>query len=81
MVSLEEWLKGRPEIIQKLAAEFPPDIPVYLNGELHQIIGYNEGDALVLYPSTAIDNEPSDSDWDESKIKRICASHLRMPIL
>lgn len=76
---LESWIKSRPGPVQELAAEFPlltkmmlpPPAPP---GPAYWVIGYTEGDELVLSP---IDPRV---DWDRAMDERIrvCARHFRV---
>jgi hypothetical protein len=67
------WLSKRPLKIQAMAAEFPMATPLDVKGIKHWIIGYNEGDMLILSPI-----DPN-LDYDDSVEQKIyaCASHFR----
>jgi hypothetical protein len=68
-----EWLKTRPECVQKLAEEFPLGSKIDVAGIVHYLIGYTEDDRLVISPI-----DPSE-DYDASYELRehLCADHLR----
>jgi len=69
----QEWLKTRPPCIQALAAEFPLDYLVLLDGRVHYILGYTEGDMLMLSPvDPGVDYEAA-----MARMIYLCASHLR----
>ncbi len=68
-----DWLKDRPESVQRLATEFPPDVGIVLEGVIHYVIGYTEGDRLILSPvDPSVDLEAA----HEEKVY-LCASHVR----
>lgn len=47
--TIEEWLKTRPECVQKLAAEFPHGSRFQTpSGEILYLVGYTEHDSLVV---------------------------------
>lgn len=74
MPGMDEWLKTRPECVQKLAAEFPVGDTVEIDGEPdHFVIGYTEDDKLIVTPIW-----PGD-DYEAAMEARayVCAHHYR----
>ena len=70
---LEEWIEQQPEPIQSLAREFPLGTTVVFEDRLMHLIGYMNGDRLLLTQhDPAIDYESAVDDHIE-----ICADHLR----
>jgi len=73
---VEEWLKTRPECVQKLAEEFP-FTAMYNVEEPHYLVGYTENDQLIL---SLID---PGKDYDRALEEKIyvCAEHFRENLL
>ena len=69
----EDWLKTRPEAVQKLAAEFPLGMVIDVDGHVHYLMGYTEGDELIISPISPFDDY--DAAYKERMI--LCAEHLR----
>jgi len=69
----DDWLSTRPECVRKLAAEFPLETTIDVDGEILYLVGYNEGDMLIMSPINPFD----DYDGALANKKYICASHLR----
>lgn len=73
ILALREWLRTRPESVQKLAAEFPINTALTIKGEKLHVIGYTEDDKLILSKTSLRDNYER-----AMKTKRYCcASHVR----
>lgn len=72
-----EWLATRPESVRKLHEEFK-DIRGFLqpNGRIYYIIGYTEGDEVLVSP---IDPREDFDGAIDTKVP-LCASHLREAI-
>jgi hypothetical protein len=70
----EDWLKTRPEWVQKLASEFPLGTVIDVDGYDHYLIGYTEGDEVVISPISPF--EDFDAAYKERMI--LCAEHLRV---
>ncbi len=70
---LEEWLRGRPEIIRKLCSEFPPGTVITIDEIPHYVISYEESDAVRVSTTAPWDN------YEEAVVTRepIHAHHLR----
>lgn len=49
-LSWEDWIKTRPECVQKLAVEFPVGTIVDIDEVRLYLIGYTEEDALIFSP-------------------------------
>lgn len=72
---LDEWLKSRPECVQRLAAEFPLGTELWLGGKVHYLIGYTEDDMLIVSHIN-----PSFSHDGAMRVKKyVCAEHFRPP--
>ena len=69
----EDWLKTRPEAVQKLAAEFPLGMVIDVDGYDHYLIGYTEGDEVVISPVSPFENYAA--AYKERVM--LCAEHLR----
>ena len=69
----EDWLKTRPEAVQKLASEFPLGMVIDVDGHVHYLMGYTEGDELIISPINPFD------DYGAAHKERmiLCAEHLR----
>jgi hypothetical protein len=67
------WLATRPETVQKLAAEFPPNTCFTFENRMAYVIGYTEDDKLIF---SFVD--PC-KDYNRASKERhyICASHFR----
>lgn len=72
-MTYEEWLKTRPASVRKLAAEFPKGTTFRLDGVTMYLVGYTEGDSLLVSP---IDPEVDYGGALDAR-RRICAPHLR----
>ena len=68
-----EWFKTRPPEVQALIREFPLNTAVKTEEGLLYLIGYTEGDELLMSPVDP--REDYDSALEEKVY--ICASHLR----
>lgn len=67
------WVASRPEKVQKLIAEFPPNSLVMLEEKPHHILGWTEDDMLIL-----TDTDPGvDYDLAMQRKVYIHAHHLR----
>lgn len=70
---LEEWLLTRPECVQQLAKEFPIGSTFDIDGETFHLIGWTEGDALIV---SKID-PAEDYEWALECKEYFHAYHLR----
>jgi hypothetical protein len=68
-----DWLKTRPESVQKLAMEFPLGTEVAVNGEHLYLLGWTEGDSLIM--SKIDPSEDYDAAYDARTY--LCAQHCR----
>ena len=68
-----QWLATRPECVQKLAVEFPPNTVVGQPSGNHWVIGWTEDDKLII--SGINPNENYEGAMANKKY--LCASHLR----
>lgn len=70
--SYQAWLASRPEVVQRLAHQFPPGTRVHLDGDLHWVVGWDEGGLLILSPIN-----PS-VDYDAALAAKVylCPDHL-----
>jgi hypothetical protein len=68
-----KWLEGRPEIIHKTAAEFPPGTTLDLNGVTLYLVGYTEDGDLEMSPVNPV------THYELAMATRttICAKHMR----
>ncbi len=66
-------VESRPEGIKKLCYEFPIGMTIDLEGTVHHLLGYNEGEMLILSP---IDPYLDYDGANESKVY-LCAQHIR----
>ena len=46
--AMKDWLAERPESVQRLADKFPPGSTVNVNDEEVHIVGYTEGNELIV---------------------------------
>jgi len=72
--ALAEWLKTRPECVQKLAEEFPLGSKFTgPNGEPLHLLGYTETDELIL------SNIDPTVDYEGANANKLysCAGHYR----
>lgn len=44
----DAWVTSRPESIQKLIAEFPPNTRVFIGDKVNYILGFGEDDTLII---------------------------------
>ena len=67
------WLKTRPESIQRLAAEFPLGTTFGIGDKKAFLVGYNEGDMLILSYTDPY------NDYEKATTEQfyLCASHAR----
>lgn len=72
-MTLDDWLKTRPECVQKLAAEFPLGLPLQLDNAMYFVIGYTEDDSLVISST----HPGHDYDTAYETRQRVCAQHVR----
>lgn len=70
--TLEEWIAQRPPSVQKLALMFPISSQVYIEDILHYIVGYTEGNMVMI---THID-PVVDYNAALKARKYICVKHL-----
>lgn len=73
--TMEGWLEGKPEQVQRLAKEFPLGTYFVIEGDTYFLIGYGEGDADVLLVSP--DNPGKDYEKALQNIVRLCAVCVR----
>ena len=68
------WLKTRPQCVQDLAREFPLGSTFDIDGETLYLVGYNEGDMLIVSPISLAD------DYDAALEQKLYvhASHFRL---
>jgi uncharacterized protein YkuJ len=67
------WLATRPECVQRLAAEFPPDAVFEVNGVPMYVVSYTEDDDLMV---SAINPRDEPAAAFESR-QMLCAHHIR----
>jgi hypothetical protein len=67
------WLATRPVCVRKLAAEFPLDTRLDVKGVTMWLVGYTEGDELLVSPI----NPNVDYEGSYAERTRLCASHVR----
>lgn len=69
----DAWLASRPECVRKLAAEFPINSRFMVEGILFHLLGYTEGDTLIVSPIDPLDF------YDEAMAAKVymCAEHFR----
>ena len=69
-----DWYESRPPSVRRLMREFGIGDKVEMDGKTWHIIGYTEGDQIVI--STI---SPAEDRYDEMMERReyICADHLR----
>lgn len=70
---MDDWVASRPPEIRALVAEFRPGLAVSVDGERHYVIGYNEGDMLIVSPI----NPCVDYDGALADKVYVCAAHFR----
>lgn len=68
-----EWLRSRPECVQRLAVEFPAGCVIEVDGVSFYALGWTEDDSVIV---SRIDGAV---DYDEAMAAKeyICAKHLR----
>lgn len=71
-----EWLSTRPEIIQRLAATYPTGTKFSVDGVLCCVVGYTEGDQVVVTPADASGVPLSQ---DEEYHLYLDVEHIQMP--
>ncbi len=71
--ALAAWIATRPQCVQRLAEEFPVGTVVGIHGRKLYLIGWTEGDELIL---SSIDPF---ADYEGATAAReyLCASHVR----
>jgi hypothetical protein len=67
------WLSTRPQEVQALAREFPPGMEVAFGDATIFVLGYCEGDTLIVTP---VDPHEDYNGAYEAR-EHLCASHLR----
>lgn len=45
---MQIWLKTRPQEVQGLAREVPPDAKLMVKGVIFHVIGYSEGGLVII---------------------------------
>lgn len=70
---IEAWLASRPECVQKLFAEFPPESKVRVGNEYFYVLGYTENDEIII----TLHNPGEDYDAAINDQRFVCAKHLR----
>lgn len=75
-LAFKRWLRTRPKCVQLLAAEFPIETTVEIDGEKHWVMGWTEGDQLIITPVDPVE------DYDGAFEARtyLCAGHLRATV-
>jgi hypothetical protein len=68
-----DWLKTRPESVQRLAAEFPIGLAFRLNDTTLYLLGYTEEDMLIVSQI----NPSVDYDGANRTREYLCAEHAR----
>jgi hypothetical protein len=71
--AMQDWLATRPASVQKLAAEFPPRTILIVKGITMHVMGWTEGDDLLVSPVDPY----FDYDRAYATRQRLCASHAR----
>jgi hypothetical protein len=78
--AFKEWLLSRPGSVQALAREFAHGASVQIgDGPLLYVIGWTEGDALILTampPDIMFSSEEKYREGFDARVY-ICAAHLR----
>lgn len=71
--ALDHWLATRPESVQRLAREFPLGTVIEHEGERLHLLGWTEGDMLIVSP-----HDPATS-YSQAMSTRVylCAAHVR----
>ena len=69
----EAWLASRPYDIQLLVAEFPPMTEVTMEDKLWYVVGYREGNGVLL----SLHNPVHDYELATSDTVCVCSEHLR----
>ncbi len=73
MTDIEEWIASRPACVQKLITEFPLGSTFYMNEKVMYLLGYTEGDMLIVTPVNPSRNYEKANACKEY----VCASHFR----
>lgn len=66
------WVKSRPVCVQKLIKKFPPGSVVILDDVPHYLLGYTEGDMLILSKIHPVE----DYAGARANTIYVCAHHL-----
>lgn len=74
----DDWLDTRPECVQKLVKEFPPNTEIMLEDDKYYLVGYLEDDTLII--SKHSPKYEYDLATDDNNREYICAEHLREKI-
>jgi hypothetical protein len=74
---IAEWLRTRPECVQKLAREFPVHSSFLWAGKVYHVLGWTDEDELIV---TTVDYDGTDELYDEAMKTQelIDAKHLRL---